>query len=99
MASNKRITIKVGDKEYPCYPTMGATVGFNDLTGREVEDIHGTSDVVRFIYCCVKSAANREGLDFGMSLEDFADNVLTEDLNAASAELMVGDGGDAKKKD
>ncbi len=96
-AKHKRITIKVGDKTYPCYTTMGAAVGFRQQTGRDIEKIEGTSDVAAFVYNCAKSACRREHIDFDMSFEEFCDGVLIEDLNNLQSENSVGVT-DAKKK-
>lgn len=95
-----RITIRVNGKDYPCYPTMGAAVGFNELTGRNIENMKGTSDFSKYIYCCARSASRREHVDFNMSLEDFCDGVLIEDLNAFNAQTVETNGeSDSKKKD
>lgn len=68
---------------------MGAVVGFKEQTGRDLEDIHGTSDIAVYIYCCAKSASRREGKDFALSLEEFADGVLIEDLTALNSEMIA----------
>lgn len=97
-AASKRIEIKVKDIIYPCYPTMGAAVGFKDLTGRDIEEIAGTSDFAKYIYCCAKSASRREGKEFNMSLEDFCDSVLIEDLNSLNGDMSAGNADDDAKK-
>lgn len=99
---SKKLTIKVGSEVFPCYPTMGAAVRFKDLTGRDIDDMKGTSDFAKYIYCCAKSASRREKKDFDMSLEDFCDNILIEDLNDLNKEMAAandtdGTDGDAKK--
>lgn len=92
-----RITICVNGKDYPCYPTMGAAVGFNDLTGRDIEDMKGTSDFSKYIYCCARSASRREQVKFDMSLEDFCDGVLIEDLNKLQSASSKSEADDGKK--
>lgn len=97
---DKKITIKVNDIEYPCYQTMGAALRFKQETGRDIENMKGTADIATYIYCCVASACRREHKDFDLSLEEFCDSVLIEDLNriqAQTAPAEVGDSGDAKK--
>lgn len=96
--NSKKATIKVGDKVYPCYPTMGAAVGFKEQTGRDIEEMKGTADFAVYIYCCARSASRREKISFDMSLDDFCDGVLIEDLNALN-EMRADDDetGDAKK--
>lgn len=70
-----RMTIK--GEAYPCYPTMGAMLRYKDLTGKEVTEIKGgeLSELCKYLWCCVVSASRREGKEFPLSLEDFADNV------------------------
>lgn len=104
MPEKKKMTIKVKDKEYPCYPTMGAAVRFKDQTGRDMEEMKGASDFAVYVYCCVMSAYNREhGKQLDMSLQDFCDGILIEDVNALNEEMAAAsgvtadNGGDAKK--
>lgn len=105
MKEKKKMTIRVNGTEYPCYPTMGAAVRFKDMTGRDIEDMKGTSDFALYIYCCAKSAYRRENnKDLEMSREDFCDGVLIEDLNELNAEMSAegkdsgtDSDGDAKK--
>ena len=102
----RKITITAGGREYPCYATMGAAVQFRQETGRDIEDMHGTSDFAIYIYCCAVSACRREHIDFKLSLQEFCDAVLIDDLNRlntamsaaySGAEAADGDGG--KKKE
>lgn len=94
---NKRITIKVGDKELPCYPTMGAMVRYKQLTGHEVTEIgNNISGVCSYLYCSVSAACSREKIEFGMEFLEFADAIDIEDLNAWGASINEGSG--AKKK-
>lgn len=92
------MTIKVGGKNYPCYPTMGASLGFKDLTGREIEEMKGTSDFATYLYCCAKSACNREGKTFDYSLQDFCDNILIEDMTELNKEMGSNVAGASEKK-
>lgn len=94
--NNSRMTINVNGTDYPCYPTMGAAIGFKDQTGRDIEKMKGTSDFAIYIYCCARSASRREKKDFNLSLEEFCDGVLIEDLNklqsASTGESETEDG-------
>lgn len=72
--------IVVNGKEYPCYETCGASLRFKQETGRDVSEMLDSADIVTFLYCKTKSACVREHIDFDMSLQDFADNVLVEDF-------------------
>ena len=77
-------TVTINGKEYPCKPTMGAMLRFKEQTGREVTQItaDSLSDVCVYLYCCIVSASKREGVEFNMSLMDFADSVTTADIDA-----------------
>lgn len=78
----KRIEIIVNGKAYPCSPTAGAMLRFKEQTGREVTEIDSSSftDLLTYLWCCVVAASKREGIDFGMSLMDFADNLTPDDM-------------------
>lgn len=79
----KKMSIKVGKQEYPCYPTMGAMLRFKDATGREATTMtNSLSDMATYLWACVSSACNREGKEFGMSLQDFADAIDTEEMES-----------------
>ncbi len=80
----KQMIIKVDGKEYPCYPTMGACVRFHDMTGKEVSEIKGwqTSQQCIYLYCCVKSACEREKIEFKYECKEFCDNVPLDHLIA-----------------
>lgn len=70
-------TITIHGKEYPVYITMGALLRYRHMTGCELKDMAGddTAGMITFIWCCVMSAANAEGVEFNYSLQDFADNI------------------------
>ncbi len=61
---------------------MGAMLRFRQETGREITEINPSSfsDLCTYLWCCVASAAKREGLQFDMSLMDFADGLTPEDM-------------------
>ena len=63
---------------------MGAMLRFRQQTGRELTALQADSitDVCTYLYCCVASAAKREGIEFTMSLMDFADAITPEDMLA-----------------
>ena len=62
----KKTKIKVGDKEFPCRVTMGAMVRFKNESGKDVSKLEKTniSELVLFVYCCVKSACNADKVEF-----------------------------------
>ena len=94
---NKRVTIKVGEKSLPCYPTMGAMVRYKQMTGKEVTQIgNDISEIGAYLYCSVAAACSREKIDFDMEFVAFADAIDVEDLNAWAA--SVNEGQESKKK-
>lgn len=86
----KQIEIKINGEAYPCRPTMGAMLRFKQETGKEITEIDPTSftDLCTYLWCCVASAAKREGKKFEMSLMDFADSIMPEDMTAWGQSIM-----------
>lgn len=100
----KGLKVTVAGKEYPCRQTMGAMLRFKRETGREVTDMtDGVSDLCTYLYCCVVSACMADGVEFGMGLTEFADNLSPADLQAWAATLTgegdgAGENTDSEKK-
>ncbi len=100
----KRIEITVNGTAYPCSPTMGAMLRFKQETGKEITEIDpgSFSDLCAYLWCCVVSAAKREGRPFDMSLMDFADSINPEDMvewgQAVSQGKADAEGGGGEKK-
>lgn len=97
MAEKKRMTLTVDGRELPCYPTMGASLYFKQETGRDIEDMKGSTDFAIYLWCCAKSACHREKKDFAYTLEDFCDNILLEDMQSLNASMTAAATGDGKK--
>ena len=95
-----KVEITIDGKRYPCRQTMGAMLRFKEETGRDVTEMgNGFSDMCVFLWCCIVSACKHDGIDFGMSLMDFADAVSPEDMETWSGSARSdGNGGDAEKK-
>ena len=82
MKKNVSITIKTSNgQSYPCRVTLGAMRRFKQETGKDADNINGSSDLAVFIWCCCLSACKADGVEFGVSLEDFCDLV---DMGALS---------------
>lgn len=99
----KRIEITIDGKAYPCVPSMGAMLRFKELTGKEYNEVDQTSltNVVTMMWCSLKSGCAREGIDFDMSLMDFADSMTVEAMQGwakAVSEGNPGDNGGGEKK-
>lgn len=92
-----KIEITVNGKAYPCRQTMGAMLRFKRETGKEVTEIKGeVSDLCTYLWCCVASASKHDGIDFDLSLMDFADSIAPEEVmawaNAINAESGTDNG-------
>lgn len=98
----KKMTIKVQGKEFPCRQTMGAMLRFKSETGRDITATDGgAADMCIYLWCCVASACKADGVEFGMSLEDFADGLQPEDMrewSEAVASQQSGGGSGGEKK-
>ncbi len=74
-------------------------------TGRDISaiDTGKISDLCTYLYCCIAAASNKEGKEFNMSFEDFADRLTPEDMaewNKAISEdyaVEADDADDGKK--
>lgn len=84
MEGKKLMKLRIGDKDYPCRVTMGAMTRFKNASGKDVSkmDQSDISELVLFIYCCVKSACNADKVPFDMDFEMFADSMDPESVNA-----------------
>ena len=98
-----KIEVTINGAAYPCRPTMGAMLRFKKETGKEVTEITSNSltDLCAYLYCCVVSASAADGVDFKMSLMEFADALNPEDMTAWATQMQqntVEDSGDVEKK-
>lgn len=81
--NNVSMSIKTSDgKSYPCRITLGAMRRYKRETGKDADSIVGASDLAVFIWCCCVSTCNADGIEFGVSLDDFCDRL---DMSAAEA--------------
>lgn len=96
----KKVEIVVNGKAYPCRQTMGAMLRFKRETGKEVTemDSNGFSDICTFLWCCVVSACKCDGVDFNMSLLEFADGISPEDLAEWNKAVQGEETGGGEKK-
>lgn len=88
IATAKRREMKI--LGYPCRQTMGAFLRFKRETGREATEItNDLTDLLTFLYCCTASAAAADGLDFDLTLEEFADRISPDELNQWTAAMQA----------
>lgn len=79
----KKVEITINGKAYPCRQTMGAMLRFKTETGKEVSAIsNDVTDMCTYLFCCIASACKHDGVEFGLSLMDFADSVTLDDVAA-----------------
>lgn len=93
-------SIKVYGKEYPMRITMGAMRRFKRATGKDISQTGSDIDLLAtFMWCCVASACNADGVPFDLDADKFADGLDLEDFNQFQ-ESMSGDAaGDASAGD
>lgn len=93
-----KVEITVNGTVYPCRQTMGAMLRFKRETGRDVSkmDPSDLADLTTFLWCCAASESKHEGLDFSLSLEDFADAITPDDVAAWAAASSDGSAGKAE---
>lgn len=72
--------IEIAGKMYPCRETMGAFLRYKNETGHEASEMQTVSDWCTYLYCCIKSACNADGVEFGYDLEMFADLIEADTL-------------------
>lgn len=98
------ITITINGQAYPCRQTMGAMLRFRRETGREVTQMgaDALSDMAVYLWCCVRSACQADGVAFDMNLMTFLDSLAPEDLTRwseqAGGETATSEGGAADDK-
>lgn len=80
----KNVEVNINGNAYPCRLTMGAMLLFKQQTGREATTISNDaiSDLIIFIWCCIRSASRHDRVDFNLTLEDFADGITPEEAGA-----------------
>ncbi len=85
----RKVEVIVDGKSYPCRTTMGAMLRFKRETGKEVTEISDWefTDLCTFLWCCVVSASKHDGVEFDMSLLDFADCITPSELSEWTASI------------
>lgn len=96
-----KVEVTINGKAYPCRPTMGAMLRFKKETGKEVTEItnSGLADLCTYLYCCVASASTADGVDFKMSLLEFADALDPEDMAAWANQMQQNNGTNGENAD
>lgn len=85
--------VEIYKQKYPMRMTMGAMLRFKRMTDKDVEEIgNDVTLMVTFMYCCVASACNADGVSFSMDLDKFADCIGLDDLNGFTEALTAAPG-------
>lgn len=75
---------------FPCRQTMGAFLRFKRETGREATEMtNDLTDLLTFLYCCTASASAADGIEFNLTLEEFADRISPDELNQWTAAMQA----------
>ena len=100
MTAMGTVEVKIGGKVYPCRMTMGAMLRYRRLTGKEVSEMQGgsVSELATLLYCGTASACSADGVEFGMSLDEFCDLIGPEDMERMSAGIRADESGDGGSK-
>ena len=76
------IEVVMNGVSYPCRPTMGAMVRFNEIAGKDITQIKNDfTDMCKYLYCCVVSASAADGIPFDLDFMTFADALNPDDLS------------------
>lgn len=75
--------IQIKGVEYPCRVTMGAMLRYKRESGEDISKLKDDNmeGLVLFLWCCIKSACNADGVDFPYSIDGFADSLSPQELN------------------
>lgn len=83
--NNGNLEIEVNGKKYPYRETMGAMLSFKEETGLDAPV--DTADSVKYMYHVVKSNCRRNGEEFKLSFQEFADALEGEEFIRITAAL------------
>jgi hypothetical protein len=77
-----KVEVTINGIAYPCRPTMGAMLRFKRETGKEITELNAESfeELCVYLYCCIASASSADKIEFNMTLMEFADSILPDDL-------------------
>lgn len=76
------IRININGTEYPCRETLGAVLRFKRETGTDISKAEmDTETAITYMWCRVASACAQEGVEFNMTLMEFADSLPLEAIN------------------
>lgn len=85
----KTTYIEYEGNKLPMRATMGALKEYEKQTGKSSGEIDLQNPVLAstFIYCCIQSACRKDGVPFGVTLDDFLDAVDADTITAWATSL------------
>lgn len=95
-----KVEITINGKAYPCRMTMGAMLRFKNETGKEVLQVEewGFSDLCTLLWCCIVSACKADGVEFSLSLMEFADGLAPDEVTQWADTILRENGSDQQEK-
>ena len=88
MPKGVTFTIETSDgQNWPCRLTLGAMRRYKQITGEDVSQMAGVSDMGVLVWCCCKSACAAENRPMDVSLDDFLDRLEPESLEAITSHM------------
>jgi hypothetical protein len=80
--------IRINEKEYPLYVTMGALLRYKRETGRDAGELKGDSleDVLMLMWCCVVCASQAHNIEFPLDFETFCNSITPKQVNDWAAQ-------------
>ena len=69
--------IRINEKEYPLYVTMGALLRYKRETGHDVSELRDgdLEGMMMLMWCCVTCASQAHGIDFPLDFETFCNSI------------------------
>lgn len=74
--------IRINEKEYPLYVTMGALLRYKRETGHDVSELKDgdLEAMMMLMWCCVACASQAHGIDFPLDFETFCNSNTLEEV-------------------
>ena len=83
-------TVEIKGTKYPVEFSCGAAREFKKLTGREVDQAQGFSEMVELLYACVKSSCRARQIEFPLDVDEFCDHISLTELEILPQILAPG---------
>jgi len=67
--------VNLGNERIPIRLSFRAMIEYESMTGKKVQDIEGTENIVKFFYCSVKAGAKETYYKFNDTYDEFLSRV------------------------